>query len=65
MLIQTWTSIFFTGLDLNRKESLFSTAVLIGMLKQRNDVVGNFINAPTLAKENGYEVLCSVLDYWN
>lgn len=44
------------GPDLNRKESLFSTAVLIGLLKQRNNVTANFINAPTLAKEKGYEV---------
>jgi D-3-phosphoglycerate dehydrogenase len=44
------------GADLNRKESLFSTAVLIGLLKQRNNITANFINAPTLAKEKGYQV---------
>ncbi|XP_054717850.1 D-3-phosphoglycerate dehydrogenase-like [Uloborus diversus] len=49
-------SIKVNGPELNRKESLFSAAALIGILKQRNQVTANFVNAPTLAKENGYEV---------
>ncbi|KFM61389.1 D-3-phosphoglycerate dehydrogenase, partial [Stegodyphus mimosarum] len=44
------------GPDLHRKESLFSTAALIGVLKQRNHLNANFINAPTLAEEKGYKV---------
>nr|WBW70087.1 venom protein [Lampona murina] len=53
---QIFLEINVHGSDLNRKESLFSTAVLIGLLKQRNNITANFINAPTLAKECGYEV---------
>jgi len=43
------------GPDLRRKEVMFSTAVLIGILKQRN-ITANFINAATLAKDLGFKV---------
>lgn len=57
-----YVSFLNLGDDLNRKESLFSAAVLIGLLKQRNNVTANFVNAPTLAKENGYEVIFMLTD---
>ncbi|GBL82956.1 D-3-phosphoglycerate dehydrogenase [Araneus ventricosus] len=44
------------GRDLKRKEILFSTAILIGMLKQRCNVDANFVNAPTLARDSGFQV---------
>ncbi|XP_042904774.1 D-3-phosphoglycerate dehydrogenase [Parasteatoda tepidariorum] len=43
------------GTDLHRKEIMFSTAVLIGMLQQRKKAA-NFVNAPTLAKDLGFTV---------
>ncbi|KAG8195511.1 hypothetical protein JTE90_019500 [Oedothorax gibbosus] len=44
------------GQDLFKKGPLFSTSILIGMLKQRHNVDSNFINTPTLARDAGFEV---------
>ncbi|GFT36814.1 d-3-phosphoglycerate dehydrogenase [Nephila pilipes] len=44
------------GQDLKGKEILFSTALLIGMLKQRNHANANFVNAATLARDAGFQV---------
>ncbi|GFX58910.1 d-3-phosphoglycerate dehydrogenase [Trichonephila clavipes] len=44
------------GKDLKGKEILFSTALLIGMLKQRLNINANFVNASALARDHGFQV---------
>ncbi|GIY90060.1 d-3-phosphoglycerate dehydrogenase [Caerostris darwini] len=44
------------GQNLDKKEALFSTAIIIGMLKQRSNIDANFVNARILARDHGFEV---------
>ncbi|KAF8792347.1 D-3-phosphoglycerate dehydrogenase like protein [Argiope bruennichi] len=44
------------GRELQKKEPLFATAVLMGILKQRCGIDANYVNAVKLGRERGFQV---------